>query len=139
MAEIKSCGFLIFRDDPSPSFLLMRHPQRWDLPKGHVDEGESDMECALRELVEETGIRAEDIEIDPSFRFVHEYVVNSTRHGNRPKLKQLIVYLGKLIRPVDIITTEHGGYVWFAWEPPHNIQENTINPLLTELERHWSD
>ena len=31
--------------------------RRWDLPKGHVDEGESDAECAVREVAEETGVK----------------------------------------------------------------------------------
>lgn len=34
---------------------------RWDLPKGHVDEGESDEECAVREVAEETGVKASKI------------------------------------------------------------------------------
>jgi 8-oxo-dGTP pyrophosphatase MutT (NUDIX family) len=51
-----SCGFLILRGQPVDSFLLMKHPRRWDLPKGHLDEGETELQCALRELQEETGI-----------------------------------------------------------------------------------
>ena len=31
--------------------------RRWDLPKGHVDAGESDAECAVREVGEETGVK----------------------------------------------------------------------------------
>ncbi len=137
MADIKSCGFLLYRTDPNPSFLLMRHPDRWDLPKGHVDAGESELECALRELVEETAIGADDIEIDPDFRFVHEYTVNYKRQGNVPKRKQLIVYLGRLLRPVEIEVTEHEGFAWMDWQPPHQIQPQTIDPLLAHLERHW--
>jgi 8-oxo-dGTP pyrophosphatase MutT (NUDIX family) len=30
--------------------------RHWDLPKGHVDAGESDEECAVREIAEETGV-----------------------------------------------------------------------------------
>ena len=30
--------------------------RHWDLPKGHVDAGESDEECAVREVAEETGV-----------------------------------------------------------------------------------
>ena len=67
--EVKSCGFLILRGDPPCEFLLMRHADRWDLPKGHVDRGETEMECALRELHEETGITADDIELIDRFRF----------------------------------------------------------------------
>ena len=116
----------------------MRHPNRWDLPKGHVDDGESDIECALRELVEETGISSDDIEVDPDFRFVHHYTVDSKRHGNVPKSKQLVIFLGMLLRPVEISPTEHQGFQWIDWQPPHQIQVQTIDPLLQHLERHWS-
>ena len=35
--------------------------RRWDLPKGHVDPGESDAECAVREVEEETGVKGAKI------------------------------------------------------------------------------
>lgn len=137
MLQPLSCGFLIVRGQPIDSFLLMKHPHRWDLPKGHVDEGETELQCALRELEEETGIAAADIEIDPVFRFAHSYPVNQKRYGGRGLIeKKLLIYLGRVIRPVDIILTEHNGYEWFPWNPPHNIQEMTINPLLRQLSLH---
>ena len=136
MAKIKACGFLIVRDDPSPSFLLMRHPDRWDLPKGHVDPGETNFQCALRELHEETGITESDIEIDVDFKFKHKYTVTSNRSGNVPKKKKLVIFLGKLIRPVNIKLTEHDSYEWFDWNPPHLIQKKTIDPLLAHFAQH---
>ena len=54
MREVMSTGFLVIRRQPEVSFLLLRHPDRWDLPKGHLDPGETPAECALRELEEET-------------------------------------------------------------------------------------
>lgn len=136
MPKIKSCGFLIIRDDPSPSFLLMRHPNRWDLPKGHVDPGETNLECALRELEEETGITVDDIELDETFKFKHKYLVCSNRTGNVPKKKKLIIYLARLIRPVKLKLTEHDSFEWFDWQPPHRIQEKTIDPLLAHFAEH---
>ena len=35
--------------------------RRWDLPKGHIDEGESDEVCAVREVGEETGVEGAKI------------------------------------------------------------------------------
>ena len=137
MAKVKACGFLIFKENPNRSFLLMRHTDRWDLPKGHVDPGESNKECALRELEEETGISKQDIEIDPDFKFKHKYTVNNKRTGRVPAKKKLIIYLAKLVRDVDIKLTEHDGYEWFDWSPPHEIQEKTIDPLLAQLAEHW--
>ena len=137
MAKIKACGFLVIREDPRPSFLLMRHADRWDLPKGHVDSGESNLECALRELEEETGITVADIEIDEHFKFKHSYIVNSNRDGNRVRKKKLTIFLAKMIRPVEIQLTEHVAYEWFDWNPPHQIQEKTIDPLLAQFAEHF--
>ncbi|MBC7966685.1 MAG: NUDIX domain-containing protein [Fuerstia sp.] len=137
MTQPISCGFLIVRGNPIDSFLLMKHPRRWDLPKGHVDEGETELQCALRELREETGIAAEDIEIDPTFSYENRYLVNQKRYGGKGMVeKKLLVYLARLKNPVKITVTEHDGYRWFNWNPPHRIQDLTIDALLETLERH---
>ncbi len=137
MIQPLSCGFLIVRGNPIESFLLMKHPRRWDLPKGHVDEGETELQCALRELYEETGISADDIEIDPTFSYENRYMVNQKRYGGKGFIeKKLLVYLARLKNPVRIQVTEHDGYRWFNWSPPHRIQDLTIDSLLETLERH---
>lgn len=115
----------------------MRHPDRWDLPKGHVDPGETNLECALRELEEETGIKAGDITVDEEFKFKHKYVVKYNQDGDVAKKKKLIIYLAILRRPVKIKLTEHDGYEWFEWNPPHRIQDQTIDPLLEQLAVYW--
>jgi 8-oxo-dGTP pyrophosphatase MutT (NUDIX family) len=133
MADAKSCGFLIVRGKPISEFLLMRHADRWDLPKGHVDSGETEMQCALRELHEETGIHADDIEIIDGFRFTTNYQVRSKREG-RLYDKTLVIFLARLKRDVPINATEHGSYQWFPWNPPHQIQAWTIDPLLAAVD-----
>ena len=137
MPDVQSCGFLIVRDEPTPSFLLMKHSTRWDLPKGHIDAGETKMQCALRELWEETGITSEQIVIDPDFKFKHDYVVRHKR-DNKKKEKRLTIFLAQLIKPVTISVTEHESYKWFEWKPPHSIQSETIDPLLAKLAEHWN-
>ena len=68
MKEVMSCGILLFRKKTHKQFLIMQHASRWDLPKGHVDPGETKRECALREFTEETGIDAESIKLIKGFR-----------------------------------------------------------------------
>ena len=145
MVKVKSCGFLIFRNDGrsgdkvNRSFLLMEHANRWDLPKGHVDPGETNRECALRELEEETGIGPDDICIDDDFKFKSKYKVSYKKSPGIKKKKTLIIYLAELTSPVKIKPTEHEGYSWFPWTPPHKIQDNTIDPLLEQLAEHWGE
>jgi 8-oxo-dGTP pyrophosphatase MutT (NUDIX family) len=137
MKRVRSCGFLIYRGRPVREFLLMRHPTRWDLPKGHVDPGETDYQCALRELREETGIPEDAIDTDPEFRFTHRYQVRAPGAPGGKALKTLVIFLAELLRDVPIETAEHGSFSWLPWRPPHRIQEQTVDPLLSAVDRHW--
>lgn len=139
MKQPRASGFLIIKEFPVRRFLLMKHPQRWDLPKGHVDPGESDLDCAFRELEEETGIRREDIVVDPEFRHVSRYTVDGKRYGmgHGPIEKTTLIFLARLQQDVRIRVTEHEGFQWFDWNPPHRIQTTAIDPLLARVEEHF--
>lgn len=137
MVEVKSCGIFVWRKTPVKSFLLMQHTSRLDIPKGHVDSGETELQCAIRELWEETAIQQQNLQIDPGFCYRLQYMVKKDRYGNVPRLKELVVFLAELIEPVSIKLTEHIGYEWMPWNPPHKIQEQTIDPLLSAVEAYW--
>ena len=130
---VKACGVLIVKGAPIREFLLMRHADRWDLPKGHLDPGETDIECALRELEEETGIPEDAVELDPDFRFTTSYRVID--RGQRECDKLLVIFLGRLNRDVEIRVTEHPDYQWFPWPVEGSIQARTIDPLLETLKQ----
>lgn len=132
MSEIKSCGVLLLRGDPVESFLLMRHAERWDFPKGHVDPGETEIECALREMEEETGIPRELVQLDTKFRYATEYEVQNRRTGGERRMKTLVIFLGRLLADHPITHTEHLGSEWFPWNPPHSIQQRAIDPVLAD-------
>ena len=61
--ETSAGGLVVDRRDPvvTRAALIARHDRRgrliWSLPKGHVEEGETAEEAAVREVEEETGIR----------------------------------------------------------------------------------
>jgi 8-oxo-dGTP pyrophosphatase MutT (NUDIX family) len=114
----------------------MRHADRWDLPKGHVESGESETACALRELREETGIPPDGISLDTGFRFTTSYPVWPAKFGGERCQKTTVIFLGTLLRDVAIETSEHVGFQWFAWAPPHRLQPRTIDPLLAQLEQY---
>ncbi len=119
----------------------MKHKDRWDLPKGHVDPGETDLEAALRELEEETGITKAEVELDSSFLFKHEYEVSGKRYTGEPKSrinKTLLIYLGYIPKEREQNLTEHPDYEWMEWKPPHKIQAKTIDPLLAQLSDYLS-
>ncbi|MGH7677863.1 MAG: NUDIX hydrolase [Gemmatimonadaceae bacterium] len=63
----RSAGGVVFRipatesktGDPLPLFLLIRDSYgKWGFPKGHLERGERSETAALREVMEETGLRS---------------------------------------------------------------------------------
>ena len=53
--------------------LMIRLRNRWDLPKGHIEAGEESRTAALREVEEETGIKAEALDSTPLYTTWHAY------------------------------------------------------------------
>ena len=53
--------------------LMIRLRNRWDLPKGHIEPGEKSLTAALREVEEETGIKAEILDNAPLYTTWHAY------------------------------------------------------------------
>ncbi len=136
--EVKSCGILCFRRQPHMSFLLMRHPQRFDLPKGHLKSGESEMDCSLREFTEETGIPRECLEVDPDFKFQTTYFPMYQRLGGQRVKKTVVIFQAWLLEDVEVLNSEHVDYSWVRWDPPHAIQTKTVDPLLQAMDAYWS-
>jgi len=57
--HVRAAGGVVWRpsEDGSPRIVVVHRPRYddWSLPKGKCDRGESDTDCALREVEEETG------------------------------------------------------------------------------------
>lgn len=136
-SEIRAAGIFLMVPGNPPSFLLMDHGYRLDLPKGHLEEGETDLEGALREMEEETGIPRAKVVIDPVFRHEIRYRVREIRHGREPRNKVVVIFLGWLAERARVVATEHAGHSWYAWIPGQKIQAQTIDDVLTAVESHF--
>ena len=62
MRWVRAAGGIV--TDDAGNMLLIRRNDRWDLPKGKVEPGETLLQAALREVEEETGINS--LTPDPS-------------------------------------------------------------------------
>lgn len=133
---VDAAGLVILTRTSPQQLLLLRHARRWDLPKGHLDDGEDVLAAALRETEEETGIARQWIDVDKQFRFVLEYPLRSGKRGHYTK--RVTYYLGIIESVVPVRLTEHIGYQWFDWPVEEPIQENTIDPLLRKLREYLS-
>jgi 8-oxo-dGTP diphosphatase len=72
MAEVRAAGGVVRRDGPRGVEILLVHRPRyddWSLPKGKLDPDETFEAAALREVEEETGVRAALREELPPIRY----------------------------------------------------------------------
>ena len=102
----KSCGVLPYRIvDGRKEFLLVfeQFSQCWSIPKGHMEAGETEVETALRELFEETGLTAQ---LDTSKTAVIEYPISPVGR------KQVVFYLGEVSGTPRTQEGEIEGFKW---------------------------
>ena len=90
MNYVKSCGFIVYKRVNNQKFYLVIRSLNGDFgfPKGHTEPGESEIETAIRELKEETGIEVKIIE---GFRRQIEYELRNIPNT----IKQSVYFLGE--------------------------------------------
>ena len=74
-------GFILFSNDHSKLLLVQdAHTKKWGFPKGHMESFEtSDVQTAIRECQEETGLKEGDYEILPGTLMYNSYVFRYAR------------------------------------------------------------
>jgi 8-oxo-dGTP pyrophosphatase MutT (NUDIX family) len=111
-------AIIIRREGKSTYFLLLEYPRStdstntyWDLPKGHVEKGEKELETAKREVFEETGLN--DLEIIDGFK---EWIKYSFREEGKFITKVVTFFLALTKQEKIKISYEHVGYVWLPYD-----------------------
>ena len=120
----KSCGCIIIDED---TVLLIKQTKgHWGVPKGHVEDNETEVETALRETKEETNI---DVEIDSTKRYTMEYV------NDKGNLKEVVLFVAKPISK-DVLPqeTEVSEIKWLPYsEAIETISYDNSKELLTKV------
>jgi len=117
-----SAGMIVFhREAGRCRYLLVlsrltRRPL-WEFPKGGVDQGETLLQAALRELQEETGLSHDDITVVDGFERTEDYRFTSGRSAERILIhKQVTYYLSEAFRTdVQLSTDELSEFAWLEF------------------------
>ena len=108
----KSCGCIILKNK---KVLLVYEKNRnfWGFPKGHMENGETEIETALREVKEEVGL---DVEIDKERRYTLNYIIRDEID------KTTVLYIAKA-KNDEIIMQENEieNIRWCSFEEALNI------------------
>ncbi|MDP5308554.1 RNA pyrophosphohydrolase [Paracoccus spongiarum] len=107
-------------------------PGAWQMPQGGIDAGEAPREAALRELVEETGVGAEKVEVLAETPGWIRYdlppellgKVWKGRYGGQTQKWVLMRFLGD---DADIrIDTAHPEFDRWCWMPADALLDNIV-------------
>lgn len=113
----KSAGAIVFRiDKGQPVYLLLHYPsaraekEYWDLPKGHIEKGETEEDTVRREVQEETGIK--EIELFDGFR---EEIHYWFQWKGKKISKTVVFYLAQAKQKKITISEEHLDFRWLPY------------------------
>lgn len=116
MQKEKSAGFIIVKQNANGMYhvLGLQVFGRIDVPKGHVEKNESDLQAAFRECEEESGLK-----ITKKDMLWGRESINISRHH-----KDVILYLAKIPdlqepsiqRNPETGMLEHDSFHWLTWE-----------------------
>ena len=114
-----SAGIIVFHRAPDGCrflLLLSRLTKRplWEFPKGGVDEGETVLEAALRELEEETGLAATDVSLCEGFQHKEDYRFTSGKGDERVLIRKAVTYFLAEAKHTEVRLSAHeaSDYVW---------------------------
>lgn len=68
----KAGAIIMSRDLKSVALVFRPEKNDWTFPKGHVEEGETEIEAMMREILEETGVLVEIKNILPNIEYLDD-------------------------------------------------------------------
>ena len=127
MKQEKSCGCIII-NDRNEVLLIHHNAGHWDFPKGHMEEGETEVQTAIREVKEETNI---DVEVNEEYRYFTQY------SPKEDVIKEVIYFLARNITDNEQAQLEEVSEVkWFSMkEAIDQITYDNSRDILIQLKK----
>lgn len=130
-----SCGAVVFRFiNSQPRFLLIKNCRsaHWGFPKGHMERGETQVETAKREVLEETGLH---IDVFDGFQAKSDYKIG----GKVDKNVQIFLATTKDTKTV-IQREEIEDYIWLDFpQAIRALKFDNDKQILRKARRHMRD
>ena len=132
----KSCGAVVYNPKKHSFLIIKMLNGNWGFPKGHTEDQETDIQTAIREVTEETGI---NIEILDGFK-------KSIKYIPFPEvLKKVIFFIGITEEEkVTIDRDEIEDYMWCSYEEAlkmitYKLQRDVMESSLQFIKNHYGD
>ena len=120
MKEISAGGVVFYEENKNIQLLMIEDKsQKWTLPKGKTENGETYQETALREIYEETGVKGEIVK--PLDKINYEYYQSIRDRVDKEVHFYLVRALTKdiLVQLVEINNAK--------WLKPEEVWDKQIN------------
>ena len=132
----KSCGAVVYNPKKHSFLIIKMLNGNWGFPKGHTEDQETDIQTAIREVTEETGI---NIEILDGFK-------KSIKYIPFPEvLKKVIFFIG--ITKEEKVLIDKGeieDYMWCSYEEAlkmitYKPQRDVMESSLQFIKNYYGD
>ena len=132
----KSCGAVVYNPERQSFLIIKMLNGNWGFPKGHTENQETDIQTAIREVTEETGIK---IEILDGFK-------KSIKYIPFPEvLKEVIFFIG--ITKEEKVVIDKGeieDYMWCSYEEAlkmitYKPQRDVMESSLKYIKNYYGD
>ena len=123
----KSAGIIIFNRGKETAYLLLQYNAgHWDFPKGHIESNEAEIEAAVRETLEETGISG--VKLSEGFKEKLGYFF--TKDGSKI-YKEVVCFLAESKSKEVKLSFEHIGFEWLPFrEAMERVTFNSSRKIL---------
>jgi 8-oxo-dGTP pyrophosphatase MutT (NUDIX family) len=133
----KAAGAVVFRrTDRGIHILLLRAYKNWDFPKGLVEPGETELDAAKREVLEETGIAELQYPFGEQYKETLPYAANKIARYYLAETAQAEL---KLPVSPELGRAEHHEYRWVSFDEAEDLLPPRLSVVLEWARRTLSE